>query len=313
MEEPGKRALDTYGPEEMAIPEYRVVQKVGADWARAQGAEEGQFYNTLTGDVADELSIIVVDILCGRSRWGAEITGFGPICFSLNAKSNKSAEGEDCNNCEYRLDTPWSMDASERRKMCCLNYTILGIDLDHDNTPILIRSHGVSALPTRQLISQLRMNRSLKGEYHRAVINIKSQKKDTPYGSTYIMRHKLIRLVEDEVVAEELRIESQRLLGAPIPLPEGRPEEEGGPLGFTPQGTPFYSEEERDKLIAQEAPAVESETVPEPEPTPKAVESETVPEPEPTPKAEPKPAAEAEPLKEKPSAKKVEEEPDLSF
>lgn len=303
MEEPRKRALDTYSPEEMAIPEFRVVQKVGAEWAREQGAEEGQFFNTLTGDIADELNIIVVDILSGRSRWGAEITSSGPICFSLDAKSGKSAEGKDCSKCEYRLDTPWSMDASERRKMCCLNYTILGIDLDHDNLPVLIRTHGVSALPARQLITQLRMNRSLKGEYHRAVINIKSQEKDTPYGSTYVLRPKLVRLIEDEVEAKELKVQSQRLLGAPIPLPEGRPEEEGEPLGFTPKGTPFFSEEQRDRLIAQEAKA-----------------EEPTPEPEPGKEPTPEPTAEAKPLEEKtpeeePPAEETEakEEPDLEF
>lgn len=258
MQEPG-RTLDTYGPEEMSIPEWRTVQKVGAGWAREQGAEEGQFYNTLTGDITDELNIVVVDILSGRSRWGAEITSSGPLCFSLDARSNKSADGKDCSQCEHRLDTPWSVDASERRKMCCLNYTILGIDLDHDNMPVIIRTHGVSALPVRQLITQLRMNRSLRGEYHKAVINIKSQEKTTPYGPTYVMRPKLVELITDEVKAEELKIESQRLLGAPIPLPEARPEEEEvEPLGFTPQGTPFYSDEERDRLMAQEAKAEEA-------------------------------------------------------
>lgn len=263
MGEP-QRALDTYKPDEMAIPEWRVVQKVGAGLARDQGAEEGQFYNTLTGDIVDELNIVVVDILSGRARWGAEITSSGPLCFSLDARSNKSAGGEDCSQCKHRLDTPWSVDAGERRKMCCLNYTILGIDLDHDNMPIILRTHGVSALPARQLITQLRMNRSLKGEYHKAVINIQSQEKNTPYGPTYVMRPKLLRLIDDEVVAEELKIESKRLLGTPIPLPEARPEEEGEeelqPLGFTPQGTPFYSEEEKEKLLREEAEPAPQET-----------------------------------------------------
>lgn len=261
VQEP-RRTLDTYGPEEMSIPEWRLLQKVGGDWAKGQGAEPGQFFNSILDETVDELNIIVVDILSGRSRWGAEITSSGPICFSMDARSNKSADGKDCLECEFKLDTPWSVDASERRKMCCLNYTILGIDLEHDNMPVIIRTHGVSALPARQLITQLRMNRSLRGEYHKAVINIKSQEKDTPYGPTYVMRPKLVRLITDEIQAEELKVESQRLLGAPIPLPEGRPEEESEPLGFTPQGAPFYSEEEKERIMAQETgkPQIEGET-----------------------------------------------------
>ena len=221
-----KRALDEYGPNEMAIPEARLIQKTGGDWAKELGAKPGQFYNTITDEIADELNIIVVDILSGRARWGQEITSAGPICFSLDARSNLSADGKDCLKCEYRIDTPWSVDASERRKQCPLNYTILGIDIDHDNMPLIIRAHGVSALPARQLITQLKMNRALKGDYFRAVVNIKSQEKDTPYGNTYAVRPKIIRLVTDEAKAQELKVESQRLLGAPIPLPEGRPEEE---------------------------------------------------------------------------------------
>lgn len=305
VQEP-RRTLDTYGPEEMAIPEWRAVQKVGADWAREQGAQEGQFYNTLTGDISDELNIIVVDILSGRSRWGAEITSSGPLCFSQDARGDKSADGQDCSKCEFRLDTPWSMDATERRKMCCLNYIILGIDLDHDNMPIIIRTHGVSALPARQLITQLRMNRSLKGEYHRAVVNIKTQEKDTPYGKTYIMRPKLVRLITDEIEAEELKVESQRLLGTPIPLPEARREEEIEPLGFTPKGTPFFSEEDRDRIMAQEAKVEEVTQTPEEkvEPVLTAPTTEVKPEK----KVEEKPPA---PPAGEPPVEEIEKEKDI--
>lgn len=252
MDEP-RRKLDEYGSQEMAIPEWRLIQKTGGDYAKEMGGKLGQFYNALTDEFADELNIVVVDILSGRAKWGEEVKNVGPACASLDARSNKSIYGTDCNECEYRVDAPWSMDAKERRTMCCLNYTILGIDLDHDYMPAMIRAHGVSALPARQLITQLKMNKALKGEYYRAIINIKSMEKDTIYGTTYALRPKIVKLITDEVQAEELKVESQRLLGAPISLPEARPEEEGEPLGYTPGGVPFYSEEERDELIAKEA------------------------------------------------------------
>lgn len=301
MEQP-QRKLDGYGPQEMAIPEWRLLQKVGGDWAKEQGALPGQFYNSILDETAEELNIIVVDILSGRSRWGQEITSAGPICFSFDAKSGKSADGIDCSQCEYRLDTPWSIEAGERRKKCCLNYTILGIDLEHENIPIILRAHGVSALPIRQLITQLRMNRSLKGEYHKAVINIKSQEKDTPYGPTHIMRPKFIRLITDEIEAEELKVESQKLLGTPIPLSEGRPEElELEPLGFTPKGTPYFSEEERDTILAQEAEETQiAETVAEKEPVVEPV-------------AEKEPVVEKTPPPEEKIEETAEEEPNMNF
>lgn len=254
MEEP-RRKLDEYGPNEMAVPEWRLLQRTGGDFAKSQGAEPGQFYNGITDEIAAELNIVVVDILSGRARWGAEITSAGPVCASIDARSNTSIYGNDCSQCEYRVDAPWSLEATERRKMCCLNYIILGIDLDHGYMPAMIRAHGVSALPARQLITQLKMNRALKGEYYKAIVNIKSMEKNTVYGITYALHPKITSLITDEVKAEELKVESQRLLGTPIPLPEARPEEEGEPLGFTPLGTPYYSDEEKDRLMAKEAKA----------------------------------------------------------
>ncbi|GAI72861.1 unnamed protein product, partial [marine sediment metagenome] len=109
-----------------------------------------------------------------------------------------------------------------------------------DYMPCIIRAHGISALPLRQLISQLRLNRQLRGEYFRAAINIKSQEKTGKYGTAYALHPRIVELITDETKIEGLKAESNRLLGAPIPLPVGRPEEEPVPLGFTPEGIPFY-------------------------------------------------------------------------
>jgi len=247
-----QRKLDTYGPEDLAIPEWRVIQKVGGDWAKQLGAQPGSFYNSGSDEIADELNIIVVDVLAGRARWGEEISDAGPVCASLDAKSSFSANGDDCSQCSYRLDTPWTADAGERRRMCCLNYTILGITLT-DHMPCLIRAHGISALPTRQLLTQLKLNKALRGEYYRAVVNIKTQEKTTKYGTAYALHPKITELITDETKARELQEESNRLLGAPIALPEGRPEEELEPLAYTPEGKPIYSEEEKARLMAQAA------------------------------------------------------------
>jgi len=254
-----KRSLDEYGPGEMAIPEWRLLQKVGGDWAKGLGGKPGQFFNKTTDELADELNIVVVDILMGRAKWGTEISDAGPVCASMEAKTNLSIYNDDCLQCPDRLDAPWSVDAAERRTKCCLNYSILGIDIDHDLMPIMLRAHGTSALASRQLITQLKMNRALRGEYYRALVNIKCQEKNTPFGTTYVIHPKIVQFITDESRAKELQIESNKLLGAPIALPEARPEEEAGPepLGYTPTGTPFYSEEERDRLMAKEAAPVE--------------------------------------------------------
>ena len=180
--------------------------------------------------------------------------------------------------------------------MCCLNYTILGITLT-DHMPCLIRAHGISALPTRQLLTQLKLNKALRGEYYRAVVNIKTQEKTSRYGTAYALHPKITELITDETKARELQEESNRLLGAPIALPEGRPEEELEPVAYTPEGKPIYSEEEKARLTAQ-ADTLPSETPVNP--------------PGPTVSAAAAPAAETEPGKEErkePAEKKL----DLDF
>ncbi len=282
-----QRKIDGYGSEDMAIPTWTLLQHTGGDWAKSLGGQAGQFHNTGSDEIVDELNIITVDVLMGRARWGDELSDAGPLCSSLDAKSNLSQNGDNCTECPYRLDTPWTTEAAERRTKCCLNYIILGIDLT-DHMPCLIRAHGISALPVRQLISRLRLNRQLKGEYFRAVVNIKSQEKKGRAGTAYALHPTIAELLTDEVKVIELKTESDRLLGMPLQLPEARPEEETPPLGFTPEGIPFYSEAQRDRLLAAPASQPEPEPAPEPEPTP-------TPEPVVTPPAAEK---ETEPPKE---------------
>lgn len=254
------RKLDGYGPEDMAVPEVKLVQNVGMDYAKSLGAQPGQFYCPLTDEISDELKIIVVDIQTTRTYWGREeIEDAPPDCASWDAKSMQAMDGSDCATCSHRCDTPWLLKPPERRQKCNLSYNILGIKEDNF-LPVIIRAGGISALPVRQLITQIKLNRSLRGEIHRAIISISSAKKKTPAGEAYALHPKIFELITDETKAEELKAESNRLLGAPIALPEGRPEE-ARPLGFTPEGTPFYSEKERDRLMAA-APAATA-TIPD--------------------------------------------------
>ena len=217
--------LDSYGTEDMQLPEVRLIQRTGGGWAKELGGKAGQFYNTITDELSDELEVVVVDIMSGRTRWGKDISSQGPECSSNNAKSQRSLNGEDCSTCEYRLDTPWTVDPAERRKHCNLNYTVLAITLA-DMIPVVIRAHGVSVKPVRELITQLRLNKALRGEYYKAVVNVKSQEKETAFGKVYALHLRIVRLVVDESKVKELKIQSQSLLGAPVLLSEGRLEED---------------------------------------------------------------------------------------
>ena len=281
-----QRMMDGYGTDEMAIPIWKLCQSVGGDYAKEIGAVPGNFYCQLTQEIAKELEIIVVDIRKTRTYWGrTEIEDMPPECASLNGETNM--DGNECATCKYKTDTPWLLSAADRRNMCTVSYNILGINFA-DSLPLLIRAGGISAMPVRQLMTQLRLNKTLKGEYYRAIVNITSAKKKTPSGEAYNLYFKIKGLVEDQKQIEEFKQESLSLLGAPMMLPEGRDEDEIEPLGFLPNGTPYHSEAEKEKLIvaqlqtmepgAGEAKVLTEKTEPRTVPVPSATTKETAEE-----------------------------------
>lgn len=223
------RSMDGFGPEDFAIPEIKLIQSVGGDIAKKEGAVPGDFYCPVTGDVIKEgFNITVIDIRKNRTYWGrAEIEEEPPLCSSLDGKAPVSREegSETCAQCQYRCDTPWLLSAQERRTKCLLHYNILAL---REEAPVLIRVGGISIQSVRELLTQLRLNRQLKGEYHRVLIHVTSQKKKTAVGEAYLMQFRTAELVQEPAKIAELLQLSQQFLG--VALPPGRPEEEITPV-----------------------------------------------------------------------------------
>jgi len=238
-----ERQMDTYGYDDMAIPQWKLIQNVGSEYAKSLGAQPGDFFCSATEEIAKELNIVVVDIRKQRTYWGrTDIEEAPPECSSADGIT--SWDGKECVSCQHRCDTPWAVDSTERRQMCTMNYNILCINIA-DSMPCLIRAGGINALPTRQLLTLLRVNKKLKGEYHRALINVTSAKKKTAAGEAYVMHFKMKDLITGPQ-ADELKEQSLQLLGAPLTLPEPEKEE---PIAYTPEGEPVYTEEEKQKVL----------------------------------------------------------------
>ncbi|MBU1173185.1 MAG: hypothetical protein KKD44_26775 [Proteobacteria bacterium] len=269
------RYLDGYGPEDMALPEVKLVQNVGGEQAKQCGATPGDFFLSLNDEVipgSEGLDIVVVDIQKTRTYWGrTDIEDSPPECSGRDANSGLSDNGDKCSECPHRNDAPWLLDRDERRKVCTVDYNIMGIRIS-DYMPMIIRAGGISALAAKELITQLKLNKEIKGAYHKAKIHISSLPKKTSAGDAFAIRFKLTELVPDEE-AKELADQSNRLLGEP----------ELEPIGFLPDGTAFYTEEEKQRLTAETAVKAEP-AQPEPakqlEPAPK----QEAPKPEPEPK-----------------------------
>lgn len=222
------RTMDGLGPEDMAIPEIKLIQNVGGSEAKASGAQPGDFYCTVTGEIIKGtigFDFVVVDIRKQRTYWGrTEIEDEPPICASADGKANML--GDSCDQCPYevRTDVPWAIPATERRNKCLPTYSILAIDI-RNYLPILVRASGISTQSVRELLTSLRLNKALKGEYHRALVHVSSAMRKTAGGEAFAIVLRATGLISDQKQVEELKDQSIQLLGVAL-LPEGISEEQ---------------------------------------------------------------------------------------
>lgn len=218
---------DNLGPEDMAIPVIKLVQNVGGEVAKAADAKPGDFYCELTGEILQTFPLVIIRMGKDRTYWGrTEIDDDPPACSSLDAKSMVSINGDDCNTCEHRTETPWLLPQVERRLKCCPNYNILGINLDSD-LPIMLRCTGISAMAAKQLYTQLSLNKQLVMGWFKAKTLVTSVPRKSASGDAFAIRFGKLELLPEEQHME-LATRSRQLLGTSLALPEGyeeKPEE----------------------------------------------------------------------------------------
>lgn len=228
---------DGLGPEDLAIPEVKLIQNVGGDLAKGFGANPGDFYLSLTDEVIPGgrgFDMIIVGIQKSRTYWGrSEIADEPPTCASLDARTMRSIDGQDCSQCQYRNEAPWLLDREERRNKCLTNYSVIGLNYA-DNMPLLLRATGISAVPTKELYTQLSLNKQLHDGWYKAKTHITGVKKKSTAGDAYAIHFGKLELIEDKALLEEVKIRAHQLLGTSIALPEARPPEEFEPPELAP-------------------------------------------------------------------------------
>lgn len=207
--------FDGLGPEDLALPEMKLVQDRGGEEARAAGANSGDFYCSVTGSAFNGeggLELVVVKINKNRTYWGREeLNDEPPQCASHDGVAN--VHGEPCDPCPYGVknDAAWLLDAKERRTKCNINYNILAINL-WDMMPVMIRGSGVSATPVRELFTMLSGNASLRGEWHRAKVLMTRVVKKTNFGDVYALKFRLVELIADTDDAGKKQISNLKAL-----------------------------------------------------------------------------------------------------
>lgn len=235
------RNMDSFDPNDLALPELKLVQNTGGEDARAAGAKPGDLYLTLTDEVIPQgkpFEIVLVDMGKTRTYWGrADISNDPPACSSTNG--TESLDGQECDKCDKKCDTPWLLPADKRREMCLVSYTIMALRAQ-DASPLFIRAGGISSKAAKELYTMLRLNRQLKGEYHRATVSLSSEKKTTSFGLSFALKFGAPKLISDKQAIESYKQATDSILGTNL-LKAGTAE----PEAYTEVGEPVYKGDER--------------------------------------------------------------------
>jgi hypothetical protein len=218
--------MDNYGSEDMIVPQLKLIQNVGGDFAKGAGAKPGDFYFDLTGEILPGevgFEVIIADMVKTRTYWGrAEIDDEPPACASRDGEV--SLDGKNCRECKLRMDNPAAVDPKARRERCSTGYNLLTF-LVKDSSPAVMRLTGISAGAARALLTSLKLNKQLKGAIEKAVIKVTSEKKKTANGEAYAVHFTLGRLLTDQNdIAAALALTAE-LLGKELALPDATEEE----------------------------------------------------------------------------------------
>lgn len=219
MSEPTlNRRMDSFGKDDLTIPEVKLIQATGGDAAKQAGGRAGDFWIPMMGEVVsieNGFDVILVDMQKTRTYWGStQISTEPPQCSSDDAETFISQNGDSCKACPYFNEAPWLLEASKRREMCLVNYNLLVFRVE-DMLPLIIRTSGISTGAARNLLTAFRLNRALAGQYHKAIVHVSAVKKQTPSGEAYAFVFTPKGRVPEQSV-EEFRIQSASLLGVKI-------------------------------------------------------------------------------------------------
>ena len=165
---------------DMAIPEIKIVQNVGGDEAKTQGAKPGDFYCALTGEVipGDTGFEIVLSERASMERtyWGPDHDVQGdepPVCSSWDGFTSNN--NDDCHTaCPYNAfcDAPGLLGAEERKTKCTPGFKVTGIALNN-MMPVFIRCSGWGAGAARDLNFMISYHKNVKeGLYKARVISL---------------------------------------------------------------------------------------------------------------------------------------------
>jgi hypothetical protein len=208
---------------DMAIPEIKIVQNVGGDEAKAQGANPGDFYCALTGEVipGNEGFELVLSERASveRTYWGPnhEVQSDDPpICSSWDGMTSNN--GDECQtDCPYNAfcDAPGLLGAEERKAKCTPGFKVTGISLTN-MMPVFIRCSGWSAGAARELNFMITFHKNMKGQFYKAKFRVSTIKRKGTSGEAFVIKFGQPELLSPESLTEVKQI-IESMIGEALP------------------------------------------------------------------------------------------------
>ncbi len=188
--EPIRTMMSSLGLDDMNIPELKINQATGGDYAKESlNAKLGQMYVSTTGDVLDQVDLQILMVQRNQTFWGRnDITDEPPICASLDGVM--SLDGQECKACVHFRERA-SLDKEERRKECQRGYVVMA--LDENQMPYVIRLMGISADAGRDLNAMLYFNKPLKVNRGGFFFRVTTLKKKTQAGEAWMFKFLLLK------------------------------------------------------------------------------------------------------------------------
>lgn len=222
ISEPIRTMMSSLGMDDMNIPELKINQATGGDYAKESlKANLGQMYVSTTGEVYDQIDLQILMVQRNQTFWGrSDITDEPPICASLDGIT--SLDGQLCKECQHYRERA-SLDKEERRKECQRGYVVLA--LDENQMPYVIRLMGISADAGRDLNAMLYFNKGLRTNRGGFFFRVSTLKKKTAAGEAWMFKFLLLkdRFPTLDQQEEYIRVASDMgMLNAlaPAPVPE---------------------------------------------------------------------------------------------
>ncbi len=244
INEPIRTMMSSLGMDDMNIPELKINQATGGDYAKEQlEAKLGQMYVSTTGEIYDTIDLQILMVQRNQTFWGrSDITDEPPICASLDGVT--SIDGQTCKDCPHYRERA-SLDKEERRKECQRGYVVLA--LDENQMPYVIRLMGISADSGRDLNAMLYFNKGLRSNRGAFFFRVSTMKKKTAAGEAWMFKFLLLKdkFPTDDQKGEYVRVAADMgMLNAPAEKPQIT-------QGQTPEPTPETDDQRRERVLSE--------------------------------------------------------------